>query len=51
MVSNKIMAGTVIGSLLLLQSLGSSAQTFAEWWKQGSTQKKYLLQQIAALQV
>ena len=45
------MAGTVIGSLLLLQSLGSSAQTFAEWWKQGSTQKKYLLQQIATLQV
>jgi hypothetical protein len=27
------------------------AQTFAEWFKQTSTQKKYLLQQIAALQV
>ncbi|WP_348083363.1 hypothetical protein [Mucilaginibacter sp.] len=27
------------------------AQTFAEWFKQKSTQKKYLLQQIAALQV
>jgi hypothetical protein len=29
----------------------SRAQTFAEWFKQKSTQKKYLLQQIAALQV
>lgn len=28
-----------------------NAQTFAEWFKQSSTQKKYLLQQIAALQV
>ncbi|OCX54853.1 hypothetical protein BEL04_08065 [Mucilaginibacter sp. PPCGB 2223] len=27
------------------------AQTFAEWFRQKSTQKKYLLQQIAALQV
>ena len=27
------------------------AQTFAEWFQQKSTQKKYLLQQIAALQV
>ncbi|MDN5286550.1 MAG: hypothetical protein JWR38_2824 [Mucilaginibacter sp.] len=29
----------------------AEAQTFAEWFKQKSTQKKYLLQQIAALQV
>jgi hypothetical protein len=29
----------------------ASAQTFAEWFKQKSTQKKYLLQQIAALEV
>ncbi|RKR82404.1 hypothetical protein BDD43_2581 [Mucilaginibacter gracilis] len=29
----------------------SRAQTFAEWFKQTSTQKKYLLQQIAALQL
>ncbi|MES2456838.1 MAG: hypothetical protein V4594_14895 [Bacteroidota bacterium] len=28
-----------------------NAQTFSEWFKQSSTQKKYLLQQIAALQV
>lgn len=27
------------------------AQTFSEWWRQKKTQKKYLLQQIAALQV
>lgn len=27
------------------------AQTFAEWWNQKKTQKKYLVQQIAALQV
>lgn len=30
---------------------GAEAQTFSEWFFQGSTQKKYLLQQIAALQV
>ena len=29
----------------------AKAQTFAEWFQQSSTQKKYLLQQIAALQV
>jgi hypothetical protein len=29
----------------------SSAQTFAEWFNQKATQKKYLLQQIAALKV
>lgn len=29
----------------------SNAQTFDEWFNQKSTQKKYLLQQIAALQV
>ncbi|MBC9797586.1 hypothetical protein [Sinomicrobium weinanense] len=27
------------------------AQTFSEWWRQKKAQKKYLLQQIAALQV
>jgi hypothetical protein len=35
----------------LLFSVTSYAQTFAEWFSQGKTQKKYLLQQIAALQV
>jgi hypothetical protein len=29
----------------------AKAQTFAEWWSQKKTQKKYLIQQIAALQV
>jgi hypothetical protein len=32
-------------------STGTKAQTFAEWFRQRATQKKYLLQQIAALQV
>ena len=40
----------IIASLLCFaESL--SAQTFAEWFRQKATQKKYLLQQIAALQV
>lgn len=30
---------------------GAKAQTFAEWFQQKKTQKKYLLQQIAGLQV
>jgi hypothetical protein len=29
----------------------AKAQTFAEWFRPGATQKKYLLQQIAAMQV
>ena len=39
--------------LFLLGMLASTtqAQTFAEWFKQKKTQKKYLVQQIAALQV
>lgn len=38
---------------MLFVSAGSSlkAQTFAEWFQQKKTQKKYLIQQIAALQV
>ncbi len=35
----------------LFASLSSNAQTADEWLNQNSTQKKYLLQQIAALQV
>lgn len=40
-------------SLLLLMFLlvRGNAQTFSEWFRQKATQKKYLLQQIAALQV
>jgi hypothetical protein len=38
--------------LMLLTASGSlHAQTWAEWFKQKKTQKKYLLQQIAALKV
>ncbi|OJW81919.1 MAG: hypothetical protein BGO69_15105 [Bacteroidetes bacterium 46-16] len=38
--------------LLLVLATGSlQAQTFAEWFRQKKTQKKYLLQQVAALQV
>ena len=38
--------------LLFVSAAGSlQAQTFAEWFKQKKTQKKYLIQQIAALQV
>lgn len=43
----------IILFLLLFVSTGSSlkAQTFGEWFQQKKTQKKYLLQQIAALQM
>lgn len=37
--------------ILLLFACPSSAQTFGEWFNQKKTQKKYLLEQIAALQV
>lgn len=44
-----------VGWLVLMFFLGSlgtvEAQTFAEWFAQKKTQKKYLLEQIAALQV
>ncbi|MEO7983793.1 MAG: hypothetical protein ABI688_06910 [Bacteroidota bacterium] len=36
---------------LFFFSLGAGAQSFAEWFQQGATQKKYLVQQIAALQL
>ena len=37
--------------IALCFSLSAGAQNFAEWFSQKKTQKKYLLQQIAALQV
>ena len=37
--------------LFAILSTTTKAQTFAEWFQQKTTQKKYLLQQIAALQV
>ena len=36
--------------LLCVCSIKSNAQTYDEWFRQKKTQKKYLLQQIAALQ-
>lgn len=35
----------------LIMSLPADAQTWSEWFRQKKTQKKYLLQQIAALKV
>jgi hypothetical protein len=37
--------------IALLLGFSARAQTFTEWFSQKKTQKKYLLQQIAALQV
>lgn len=37
--------------LFVILSSGTKAQTFAEWFHQSATQKKYLLKQIAGLQV
>jgi hypothetical protein len=41
----------LIISIVVLCAENLSAQTWAEWFRQKVTQKKYLLQQIAALQV
>ncbi len=38
-------------SIVFIFSLHANAQTFDEWFKQKKTQKKYLVQQIAALKV
>ncbi|WP_431199609.1 hypothetical protein ACQ86K_01075 [Mucilaginibacter sp. P19] len=50
---NKLCLRMLIVSLLTIGFTAepAHAQTFAEWFKQSSTQKKYLVQQIAALQV
>ncbi|SDH48773.1 hypothetical protein [Mucilaginibacter gossypii] len=45
------MAFIKLTCLFLLFGLTTRAQTFAEWFRQKSTQKKYLYQQIAALQI
>lgn len=37
--------------MLILSGSSTSAQTWAEWFKQKKTQQKYLIQQIAGLQV
>jgi hypothetical protein len=41
----------LIISIVILCAENLSAQTWAEWFRQKATQRKYLLQQIAALQV
>lgn len=41
----------IILIVFAILSTSTKAQTFAEWFRQSATQKKYLLQQIAALQV
>lgn len=41
----------IIIMLLAFSCMISNAQTWAEWFKQKKTQKKYLLEQIAAYQV
>ena len=41
----------VMIAAFLFAITAANAQTFAEWFNQKSTQRKYLLQQIAALQV
>ena len=47
-----LMKKIVLFLLVFASAAGSlQAQTFAEWFQQKKTQKKYLLQQIAALQV
>lgn len=41
----------LIGGLCFFAISDTRAQTWAEWFRQGETQKKYLVQQIAALKV
>jgi hypothetical protein len=41
----------IIIVLLAICARGTKAQTFEEWFQQKKTQRKYLLQQIAALQI
>ncbi|NNU33678.1 hypothetical protein HK413_05105 [Mucilaginibacter sp. S1162] len=47
----KLLALTMLTFAASIVATTVKAQTFAEWFRQKSTQKKYLLQQIAALQV
>ncbi|TKC04228.1 hypothetical protein [Pedobacter frigoris] len=49
--SSRKICGLIVLVALSLQNLSSSAQTWGEIFSQKKTQKKYLLQQIAALQV
>jgi len=40
----------IMMTIFMLGACQSQAQTFAEWWQQKKTQKKYLIQQIALFQ-
>lgn len=48
---NKLMKGIFMVTICMGISICAHAQTFSEWFRQKSTQKKYLLEQIAALKV
>ena len=48
---NRLIAAAFVMGLLLLVHSEGECQTFNEWFRQKKTQKKYLLQQIAALKV
>ncbi|QRY55582.1 hypothetical protein [Sphingobacterium siyangense] len=41
----------ILGAVFVLSASEADAQTWSEWFRQKKTQKKYLLQQIAALKV
>ncbi|MGE6220373.1 hypothetical protein ACQKCH_11150 [Nubsella zeaxanthinifaciens] len=41
----------IVAVLLIVSSTGLRAQTFSEWFRQKATQKRYLLEQLAALRV
>jgi hypothetical protein len=49
--SKKMFAFTTLAVVASAFATPVKAQTFSEWFKQKSTQKKYLLQQIAAFKV
>ncbi|QQL50158.1 hypothetical protein [Mucilaginibacter ginkgonis] len=49
--SKKLLAFTVMTLAASAIAANAKAQTFAEWFQQKSTQKKYLAQQIAALEM
>jgi hypothetical protein len=48
---NKLMKKTLIILILLGYVSYADAQTFNEWFRQKATQKKYLIEQIAALKI
>jgi hypothetical protein len=41
----------ILAAVMLAAAFQTKAQTFSEWFRQSSTQRKYLIQQIAALQI